>query len=45
MAGGDTMILTLDEWVASFPRTAGALIAALALIPAGAALLLFTARV
>jgi hypothetical protein len=45
MAGGDTMILNLDEWVASFPRAAGLLIAALALIPAGAALLLFTARV
>jgi len=45
MAGGDAMILTLDQWVATFPRASGALIMILALIPATAALLLFTARV
>lgn len=45
MAGGDVMIMTLDQWVSMFPRAAGVLIVALALIPAAAALLLFTARI
>lgn len=44
MAGGDEMNMTLDRWVATFPRTSGVLFAALALVPAIAALLLFTAR-
>jgi hypothetical protein len=45
MAGGDAMVVTLDQWVATFPRAAGVLMAGLAFIPAVAALLLFTARI
>jgi hypothetical protein len=44
MAGGDEMIMTLDQWVATFPRASGVLFAALALVPAIAAFLLLTAR-
>jgi hypothetical protein len=44
VSGGDDMHLTLDRWVARFPRAAGAIILVLAMIPAVASSILLFAR-